>query len=44
MLLHKALLKEQEQRRDRVAGLLTDDVVYDLVYQEAINLATIEVR
>ncbi|XP_045166422.2 germinal-center associated nuclear protein-like isoform X2 [Mercenaria mercenaria] len=40
----KALHLEKELRRDRVAELLTDDFVNDLIHQESLNLATIEMR
>ncbi|XP_060558116.1 germinal-center associated nuclear protein-like, partial [Ruditapes philippinarum] len=40
----KALQLEKELRQDRVAEQITDDMVSDLVHQEALNLATIEMR
>ncbi|XP_052780533.1 germinal-center associated nuclear protein-like [Mya arenaria] len=42
--LRKALQKQLQERKDRVAVMLADDVIYDLVDQEVLNLATIEIR
>lgn len=43
-LKQKQLQKELEERRERVAMELTDDLIYDLVGQEALNLSTIKMR
>lgn len=40
----EALRKEMEERRDRVAVMVTDDLIYDLVGQETQNIAAEEMR
>lgn len=44
VLKEKALQIELQQQLDRVAVSLTDDLVYDLAHQEALCIATIQMR